>query len=257
VVAHFAFTSAFAASKARTTSKWPCAEAAISDGTPLAALAFTSAFKAMSVCTRERSPATDASKSAVVSGMLCAALVGGTAIMPNAISSITKACTRCRSNGALVFLHACKMGLEGIVSKRLTAPYRSGPSRDWCCSRAVRKAELMPMSYALEFKISLHKSRKRDAPTSLRALKRDAARRTVSEVVGAAENQAMKAASRLACFNDARSLRIPAGPRARRTCGTEAQDRGLGERSFGRRLVPACHRRRGAEAADFVPQRRP
>jgi hypothetical protein len=22
-------------------------------------------------------------------------------------------------------------GLEGIVSKRLTAPYRSGPSRDW------------------------------------------------------------------------------------------------------------------------------
>jgi hypothetical protein len=26
---------------------------------------------------------------------------------------------------------ACKMGLEGIVSKRLSAPYRSGPSRDW------------------------------------------------------------------------------------------------------------------------------
>jgi hypothetical protein len=23
------------------------------------------------------------------------------------------------------------MGLEGIVSKRLSAPYRSGPSRDW------------------------------------------------------------------------------------------------------------------------------
>jgi hypothetical protein len=31
----------------------------------------------------------------------------------------------------VVFLHACKMGIEGIVSKRLTAPYRSGPSRDW------------------------------------------------------------------------------------------------------------------------------
>jgi bifunctional non-homologous end joining protein LigD len=30
-----------------------------------------------------------------------------------------------------VFRHACKMGLEGIVSKRLAAPYRSGPSRDW------------------------------------------------------------------------------------------------------------------------------
>jgi bifunctional non-homologous end joining protein LigD len=33
--------------------------------------------------------------------------------------------------GAVVFLHACRMGLEGIVSKRLTARYRSGPSRDW------------------------------------------------------------------------------------------------------------------------------
>ena len=34
-------------------------------------------------------------------------------------------------DGAVAFLRACKMGLEGIVSKRLTAPYRSGPSRDW------------------------------------------------------------------------------------------------------------------------------
>ena len=33
--------------------------------------------------------------------------------------------------GADVFRHACAMGLEGIVSKRLTAPDRSGPSRDW------------------------------------------------------------------------------------------------------------------------------
>ena len=34
-------------------------------------------------------------------------------------------------DGAAVFRHACWMGLEGVVSKRLTAPYRSGPSRDW------------------------------------------------------------------------------------------------------------------------------
>jgi ATP-dependent DNA ligase len=38
---------------------------------------------------------------------------------------------RTAEDGALVFHHACMMGLEGIVSKRLTAPYRSGPSRDW------------------------------------------------------------------------------------------------------------------------------
>jgi ATP-dependent DNA ligase len=34
-------------------------------------------------------------------------------------------------DGATVFQHACKMGREGTVSKRLSAPYRSGPSRDW------------------------------------------------------------------------------------------------------------------------------
>jgi bifunctional non-homologous end joining protein LigD len=34
-------------------------------------------------------------------------------------------------DGALVFAQACRMGLEGIVSKRLSAPYRSGPSPDW------------------------------------------------------------------------------------------------------------------------------
>jgi hypothetical protein len=34
-------------------------------------------------------------------------------------------------DGATVFRHACAMGLEGIVSKRLTAPYRSGVSKDW------------------------------------------------------------------------------------------------------------------------------
>jgi bifunctional non-homologous end joining protein LigD len=33
--------------------------------------------------------------------------------------------------GLTVFEHACKMGLEGIVSKRLGSAYRSGRSPDW------------------------------------------------------------------------------------------------------------------------------
>ena len=33
--------------------------------------------------------------------------------------------------GAVVFLQACKMGLEGIVSKRLGSRYRSERSLDW------------------------------------------------------------------------------------------------------------------------------
>jgi bifunctional non-homologous end joining protein LigD len=34
-------------------------------------------------------------------------------------------------DGDAVFRHACKMGLEGIVSKRLGSRYRSGRSPDW------------------------------------------------------------------------------------------------------------------------------
>ena len=35
------------------------------------------------------------------------------------------------AESAVVFQHACKMGLEGIVSKRLGSRYRSGKSPDW------------------------------------------------------------------------------------------------------------------------------
>jgi ATP-dependent DNA ligase len=35
------------------------------------------------------------------------------------------------ADGLTVFAHACKMGLEGIVSKRKDSPYRSGRSPDW------------------------------------------------------------------------------------------------------------------------------
>jgi bifunctional non-homologous end joining protein LigD len=34
-------------------------------------------------------------------------------------------------DGEIVFRHACKLGLEGIVSKRKDSPYRSGRSPDW------------------------------------------------------------------------------------------------------------------------------
>jgi bifunctional non-homologous end joining protein LigD len=33
--------------------------------------------------------------------------------------------------GEVVFRHACQLGYEGIVSKRLGSPYVSGRSRDW------------------------------------------------------------------------------------------------------------------------------
>jgi bifunctional non-homologous end joining protein LigD len=38
-------------------------------------------------------------------------------------------------DGPLVFAHACKLGLEGIVSKRRNSSYRSGRSPDWIKSK--------------------------------------------------------------------------------------------------------------------------
>jgi bifunctional non-homologous end joining protein LigD len=51
------------------------------------------------------------------------------------------------ADGEEVFHHACLMGLEGIVSKRLGSPYQSGHSRHWLksknpnCEAVRREAE--------------------------------------------------------------------------------------------------------------------
>jgi bifunctional non-homologous end joining protein LigD len=43
-------------------------------------------------------------------------------------------------DGPTVFDHVCRMGLEGIVSKRVDAPYRSGPSKVWLKSKNPESA---------------------------------------------------------------------------------------------------------------------
>ena len=40
-----------------------------------------------------------------------------------------------QGDGAERFEQACKVGLEGIVSKRLSAPYKSGPCKSWIKAR--------------------------------------------------------------------------------------------------------------------------
>jgi ATP-dependent DNA ligase len=52
-------------------------------------------------------------------------------------------------DGPTVFAHACKLGLEGIVSKRRDSRYRSGRSPDWLKSKnpaceAVRREANRP-----------------------------------------------------------------------------------------------------------------
>jgi bifunctional non-homologous end joining protein LigD len=70
------------------------------------------------------------------------------------ISVIARAGTGIRFNehmefedGETVYRHACRLGLEGIVSKRKDSIYRSGRSSDWlkmknpACEAVKREAE--------------------------------------------------------------------------------------------------------------------
>jgi bifunctional non-homologous end joining protein LigD len=36
-----------------------------------------------------------------------------------------------KGDGAIIYRHACELGCEGIVSKRLGSPYRAGRSAHW------------------------------------------------------------------------------------------------------------------------------
>lgn len=46
-------------------------------------------------------------------------------------------------DGAMVLKHACRLSLEGVVSKRLDAPYRSGRSKDWIKSKCSARQEFV------------------------------------------------------------------------------------------------------------------
>ena len=45
--------------------------------------------------------------------------------------------------GTTLLHHACKMGLEGIISKRADAPYRSGRGREWIKTKCSDRQELV------------------------------------------------------------------------------------------------------------------
>jgi bifunctional non-homologous end joining protein LigD len=50
-------------------------------------------------------------------------------------------------NGAEFFQQACKLGLEGIVSKRAGSPYRAGRGRDWLKVKCSQRQELTIVGY--------------------------------------------------------------------------------------------------------------
>ncbi|MCJ8056171.1 DNA ligase D [Shinella curvata] len=51
-------------------------------------------------------------------------------------------------NGALVLRHACRLSLEGVVSKSRDAPYREGRSKSWIKSKCSARQEFVIGAYA-------------------------------------------------------------------------------------------------------------
>lgn len=49
--------------------------------------------------------------------------------------------------GPTMLAHACRMGLEGIVSKRAAVPYRSGRTGDWLKSKCTLRQEFVILGY--------------------------------------------------------------------------------------------------------------
>ena len=49
--------------------------------------------------------------------------------------------------GTVMLAHACRMGLEGVVSKRADAPYRSGRGFDWIKSKCTTRQEFVILGY--------------------------------------------------------------------------------------------------------------
>jgi bifunctional non-homologous end joining protein LigD len=52
-----------------------------------------------------------------------------------------------KEDGATLVRHACRMGLEGIISKRADQPYRSGRGDDWVKSKCTLRQELVIAGY--------------------------------------------------------------------------------------------------------------
>jgi bifunctional non-homologous end joining protein LigD len=64
-----------------------------------------------------------------------APLIGRKRVLAELLSGVglrlIRFCEHIDGDGATVLEHACRLGLEGIVSKRVDAPYRSGTRPEW------------------------------------------------------------------------------------------------------------------------------
>ena len=63
------------------------------------------------------------------------------------VDGVLKLSEHFTERGDIVLKHACRLGLEGIVSKLATAPYRSGRTKAWLKSKCIDSDEFVVIGY--------------------------------------------------------------------------------------------------------------
>ncbi|CAN7271643.1 DNA ligase D [Phyllobacterium sp. LjRoot231] len=77
-------------------------------------------------------------------------LIGRKAILEKVVADTTariRYSGHFEENGPLILEHACRLSLEGIVSKRRDAPYRSGRVKDWIKAKCSQRQEFVIAGY--------------------------------------------------------------------------------------------------------------
>jgi bifunctional non-homologous end joining protein LigD len=68
-------------------------------------------------------------------------------LLPRRKNSQVRMSDHVQGTGAAMFAEACKLGLEGIISKRLDKPYRSGRGVDWLKAKCIQTNEFVIVGY--------------------------------------------------------------------------------------------------------------
>jgi bifunctional non-homologous end joining protein LigD len=62
-------------------------------------------------------------------------------------TTVTRYSEHFEEPGETMLAHACRMGLEGVISKQVDAPYQSGRTLDWIKSKCTLRQELIIIGY--------------------------------------------------------------------------------------------------------------
>jgi bifunctional non-homologous end joining protein LigD len=116
-------------------------------------------------------------------------------------------------SGEMVLRHACRLSLEGIVSKRRDAPYRSGRGKDWVKSKCANRQEFVVAGYVLS------STSRRAVGSLVLGLHEDGKLRHVGRVgTGFTDRMAQD------LFNRLESLHVAKSPFAARLAAAEARE---------------------------------